>query len=197
VIDLLLITHPDRDHTGGFESISDRFRVGRVGIPSHFRFSEDLAELLEAAEEKRIDVVWIESPSIVSVDGLELILRSAGPGSDNDGSLALLVKAGDGRAVMTGDASSASEQELIPMLDWQAEVLVVGHHGSNTSLSSEWLSEVRPRHAVISCGRGNSYGHPHPKVLARLDEKRIETHRTDTDGTVSFRLGSAGFEPTN
>ena len=87
--------------------------------------------------------------------------------------------------LLTGDAQAKSEQEMLQSgADLQADVLKVGHHGSNSSTSQAFLKTVNPKYAVISAGAGNDYGHPHAETLTRL--KGIEVYRTDLMGTVIF-----------
>ena len=107
--------------------------------------------------------------------------------SDNDGSLAVLFRSGNCDILITGDSSSFGEKLLVketrlPDLD----ILVVGHHGSGNATSEELLSATRPELAVISVGE-NSYGHPDPEVLQRLEQFGCRIYRTDLDGTVIFR----------
>jgi competence protein ComEC len=98
-------------------------------------------------------------------------------------------------AVFTGDAGGIPESVLASRYDWSSQVLHAGHHGSQTSTTDGWLDAVKPKVAVISCGRNNAYGHPHPFVLERLERRNIKTLRTDRDGDIRFDLGPNGFEP--
>ena len=86
--------------------------------------------------------------------------------------------------LFTGDATQSVEKEMLSKFDLSADVLKVGHHGSHTSTSEEFLSEVSPLLAVISCGADNSYGHPHKDVVDLLDSHGIPVCRTDKQGNV-------------
>ena len=95
-----------------------------------------------------------------------------------------------------GDATAVEESHILrswPRDSLRADLLKVGHHGSRTSTSTEWLSAVRPKVAVISAGRGNRYGHPHPEVIARLDAADVpEVWRTDRRGSLCIEIRRDG-----
>jgi len=106
----------------------------------------------------------------------------------NNDSLALRITYGVDSFLLTGDLESPMERLLMaegkPL---HAEVLKVGHHGSKTSTSAEFLAQVAPEVAVISAGFANSFGHPHPTVLGRLEQRHAAILRTDQDGLVTVR----------
>lgn len=87
--------------------------------------------------------------------------------------------------MFTGDSQSSNEAAMIANgYDLSADVLKVGHHGSRTSTSNEFLSKVNPKYAVISCGKNNDYGHPHAETMQRLQAKGVKVYRTDEEGTI-------------
>ncbi|KHF32521.1 ComEC family competence protein [Paenibacillus sp. P1XP2] len=87
--------------------------------------------------------------------------------------------------LLTGDAESASEKDMIASgADLQADVLLVGHHGSNSSTTLSFLKKVNPKYAVIQVGKGNTYGHPKSAILSRLQKQGVEVFRNDRQGTV-------------
>ena len=96
--------------------------------------------------------------------------------------------------LFTGDAPATVEAELASSaLDLRAQVLKVGHHGSRTSTSPEFLRHVQPQLAVISVGRRNVYGHPAPEVVARLEASGIDVRRTDREGTLLIKVSRDGL----
>ena len=107
-------------------------------------------------------------------------------GSDlNDASVGILVEHGSNRFLFTGDAEETAEADILANgQDISADVYKAGHHGSNTASTEEFLQEVNPAYAVISCGEGNSYGHPHAEVLNRFRSMGIDVFRTDEQGTI-------------
>jgi len=101
--------------------------------------------------------------------------------------------------MFTGDSSVASEEDFLNAYPteiasgkFDVEVLKVGHHGSDTSTSEEFLDVIKPEEAVISCGKDNKYGHPHDEVVNRLNENNVNIRRTDTDGSILFYVNEIG-----
>lgn len=197
-IDLLIITHPDSDHVGGIRALSKQFRIGKVVAASHFKTHYDMTMWLNSARFGVNEVEWLKGAAHARLGAATVEITNPGwprETPDNDGSLIVSISLGNGSALITGDASQEVEGRLAGRGDWNTEILKVGHHGSQTSTSTKWLIETSPEFAVVSCGRGNRYGHPHKSVLNRLKEKKIPYFRTDRDGTVSFTIGPNGFEP--
>jgi len=110
----------------------------------------------------------------------------AGRRPQNNDTLVLKLSYGETSALLEGDAEKRIERLMPAGGEVRADLLKVGHHGSATS--SEFLSAVRPRYAVISAGAHNSFGYPRPEVLARLQGLDVATFRTDAHGAVSFYL---------
>ena len=106
---------------------------------------------------------------------------------ENDYSIVLKVSIGGQSLLLTGDASRASEQEMLSLgnvLD--SDVLVIGHHGSSGSTQEEFLDAVSPDYTIVSCGLGNDYGHPAQRVVTLLSDYRLPLYRTDIQGTIDF-----------
>ena len=97
--------------------------------------------------------------------------------------------------MFTGDAEKLSENEITA--DVSANVLKVGHHGSSTSSSDKFIKRVNPEYAVISCGEGNSYGHPHKETIKTLNKYDVEVFRTDTMGTIIAQTDGESLEITD
>lgn len=197
-IDLLLLTHPDLDHIGGLPSVAKRFRIGRVGVPAHFRGHPVLTEVLRQAKLDEGRLWWIDGDyrGRLGAFTVELRIPTFDPESpDNDGSLLMRIAAGKASAVFTGDAGFAEEAELVRRVGdgWRAQILKAGHHGSRSSTSADFLKRVRPREVVVSCGVGNPYGHPNPATLDRVRESGARIARTDREGDVVYVPGEAGF----
>ena len=103
----------------------------------------------------------------------------------NNYSIVTKVSFGEMNIIMTGDAEKAVEKELVKSgINLEAEILKVGHHGSDTSSTSEFLDAVNPQYALISCGVGNIHEHPKEETMQKLEERNIEVYRTDESGTV-------------
>lgn len=184
-IDYIVATHPDADHIGGISGALNEADCGTFycSVTSHDTETfEDMVSYLGDTE--------ITVPSAGDTFYLgEALVTFVGPVSNyddtNNGSLVLRIDYGDTSFLFTGDAETESEDDMIAAgADLSADVLKVGHHGSRSSSSSEFLQEVDPEYAIISVGADNEYGHPTEEVLERLDSIGAEVYRTDEDGSV-------------
>lgn len=113
---------------------------------------------------------------------------------ENANSVVLLVSYRGARILLTGDMEAVGEEWLLAQgVDVRAELLKVAHHGSGYSSTPEFLAAVQPRYALISAGRGNSYGHPDPKTVERLQSAGATVYRTDLQGTITLRTRGEGW----
>lgn len=187
-IDLVLMTHPQLDHFGGFIEVLRQYEVGaflgtgRVGTSGAYR------ELMRVIRERRIPYVALRRGSRIVydntvIDVLSPNARDLASKELNDGCLVLRVATPAARALFTCDAGENIERALAATDDIRADILKVGHHGSRFSSSAGFLNAVRPKVAVIGVGK-NSYGHPTPQALARLANVGAQIFRTDKNGTV-------------
>jgi len=180
----IVVTHDERDHSGGLPGVLDEVSVGRLVLgwpsPSLVRQGREAAgapvPLAEGSEiasgALRLDALW---PPRTLVDGSR-------PADPNTLSLALLARWHGFRMLLTGDA----EAESVPLDPGPIDVLKVAHHGSADSGLGRLLDRSAPALAVISVGAGNSYGHPAPSTLAELEAHRVRTLRTDLDGELTL-----------
>jgi competence protein ComEC len=149
----------------------------------------DFEKLLDAIEAKGIGVINPKPLDEFSVGQVKLTAFAPnGECYDDFNNYSIVLKAvyGNKAFLFTGDAESKSENYVLDKgYDISADVLKVGHHGSKTSTSERFLAAVNPTIAVIGVGKGNSYGHPTPEILARLAERGVAVYRTDLDGIVS------------
>ena len=113
----------------------------------------------------------------------------------NNDSLVLRFQYGNSSALLEGDAEAVVERRMAASHNLRSGLLKVGHHGSATSSTEEFIEAVAPRWAVISVGRGNRFGHPRLATLLRLQEARTATYRTDLSGAVSFYLDGNSISP--
>jgi competence protein ComEC len=199
-IDLLVVTHPHADHVGQFDRVLEAFPVDEVwwsGATTTTRTFERAVAALERSDAR------YEEPragDVTTVGPLTVEILHPGTGDSlrdlNDSSLAMRITYGTFRLVTTGDAERAAEARMVARHRDRlaADVLRLGHHGSATSTSSEFLAAVAPSVAIASAGAGNSYGHPHPDVVARVTERGSVYYGTDTHGTVTVVTDGATFE---
>jgi competence protein ComEC len=195
-IDILILTHPDMDHIGGLAGLSKRVPIGSVVLAEHFKDHAEWRAILQTLPRPPSQIRYIDQETIQLPSGkLELVSPKWLPEEpDNEGSLFLHLKLGNGTAMLTGDASIETEILMAPLADWSAQILKAGHHGSATSTSREWLEEVRPKWTVLSCGSGNSYGHPHASTLWRIHQANAQPLRTDRLDDIRFVLTPDGFK---
>lgn len=183
-LDVVAITHAHADHAGGLTEVSRRF---------------DVAAVLGAFASSTVSIA--EGDRISCGDGVYLeILRYDARAEDSKnphrGALIARVVYGMTSMLLASDSDTAVESELISHYgtSLKSDVLKVAHHGSRTATSEEFLRAVHPRYAVISVGKGNTFGHPHKETLERLKNASVETIRTDEVGSVLFE--SDGSEIT-
>jgi competence protein ComEC len=186
-VDVMVVSHDDRDHTGGAASVLAQVPVGVVltSLPAPHPALARARRVDPCAAGRR----WVWSG--VTFEILHPARRaSARPMRDNARSCVLRVSAG-GRAVLVpADVEADSERELLAGgADLSADVLVAPHHGSRTSSTPAFLAAVHPGHVVVTAGYRNRFGHPHPDVAARYAAAGTTLLRTDRDGAVSFTLG--------
>lgn len=188
-LDYVVATHPHADHIGGMAQVLKAFEVGEIWMPDADSASKTYENLLETIEDKEIPLhVATAGKTILSEESLVISLIA--PCSDryndlNNYSAVVSLTYGKTRFLFTGDAETQSEEEILSSgVSLSADVLKLGHHGSSTSSSEAFVKAVNPKWGVISCGEGNSYGHPHVETLTRFGALGIELLRTDLLGTI-------------
>jgi competence protein ComEC len=203
-LDAVVLTHPHLDHGRGLAAVLEELPVGLLvtnGRPSKEAW---YGRLLDAAQRRGVPIHTgragerIRLPrSSLNVLG-PLAWGGTGPGAGvNDGSLVLRWDSGGARFLLCGDAGFAAEDLLAAWGDeLRADVLKVGHHGSATATSAAWLARVRPRCALISCGRDNRFGHPAPSTLARLEAAGVRAYRTDDGGMLTATVSGGTVRVT-
>ena len=196
-IDLLLLSHPDNDHGGGFGHILREFSVKRVlGVP-HLDLSQSTHRILhDLVDAKDIphELGYAGPIDLTSTARLELLYPFDEASTDlydkdiNNDSLVLKLTCGDLRVLFTGDIGRKVELKLVESgADLGAEIVKVPHHGSKTSSSAEFLDSVRPQYAVFSLGQRNRYRFPSETVLERYHERGCNILRTDQLGAIRLR----------
>lgn len=186
-LDYVVATHPHSDHIGGMADIINTFNVDNFYMTSGITTTQTFDNLLTALENSQAAVHEVMAGDII-LDERDLLVEVVAPkeiADDlNNNSVVIKLTYGDNKFLFTGDAEKSEEDGIWTNI--KCDVLKVGHHGSNTSSTANFLKKVEPTYVVISCGVGNSYGHPDNKVLKRLDERNISVYRTDLQGTIVF-----------
>ena len=196
-IDTLILSHDHHDHIGGAAALLREIEVGELCLPPGFHRSHPFSRLAGTAREQGTAVRLCQWGTRFDVG--ELQVRVVAPRrtdlafDSNDRSVAVVVGKAPYRLLIPGDLQLDGEASLVASpLPLRAEALVLPHHGSLSGSSRAFLSRVRPRHAVVSCGTRNRFGHPHPAVCRRVRGARATLWRTDIDGMI--RLEARGGE---
>jgi competence protein ComEC len=192
-LDYLAITHGDPDHIGGAASLVRDFSAGEVWDGVFVNNHEPTEKLKAVATKRRSAWRALQKGDRLFLGGVELRVHHP-PLPDwerqkvrNDDSLVIELRYGQVSMLLTGDIGREVEQALIPTLDLLPIVVLKSpHHGSGTSSSDDFIKAIKPRVVVISCGRGNPYGHPLPYVLDRYAAAGSQVFRTDRDGQIDL-----------
>ncbi|GBU21227.1 hypothetical protein R80B4_01116 [Fibrobacteres bacterium R8-0-B4] len=189
-IDYVVATHPHTDHIGGLPSAVALFEVKDVLMLDSAYPSPSFNQLITVMKAKGVKYAMPSVGDTFAAGIIRFTVLAPAPKkfSDlNDMSIVVRMVYGETAFLFTGDAEGLSEREMLKGgLTLRSDVLKVGHHGSKSSTTSEFLNAVHPSVAVISCGKKNTYGLPDKEVLARImmPERNITLYRTDEDGTV-------------
>lgn len=184
-IDYVIATHPHSDHIGGMDDVIKKFDIGTFYMPDCSNNTKTFESMVDYLLDKSIPAVVAKSGVVIS-EGGKLKIQIVSPGIDfeelNNYSAVVKLTYGDVSYLFTGDAETIAENSITA--DVKADVIKVGHHGSETSTGADFIKRVSPKVAVISVGKYNDYGHPHKEVVQRLLNRGTTVLRTDRDGTV-------------
>lgn len=186
-IDYMISSHYDSDHLSGLIGCLNAFEVKQVIGSDYVHDSTIYESFMAAVEEKglvveypKVGTQYAFSDAVITILAPEEIKKDS-----NANSVAIKVSYGESDFIFTGDADYKSEKKMIAsgiLLD--CEVLSLSHHGSSSGNSSDFLIATTPEYAVISCGKGNSYGHPHVEVVEMLEAMEVDLFRSDVQNTV-------------
>lgn len=186
-LDYLVLTHTDSDHIGGADVIVTKFDIGQIFMSDFKKDNKTYRELMDSMKYRHMTFI---TPEV----GAEYELGSAiftviAPNDTyedaNNSSMSLILDYGDTSFLFSGDCEEEAEQDMLANgLNLDVDVYQVGHHGSKSSSTEEFLDAMSPEYAVISCEEGNSYGHPHAKTLNNLRARGIRVFRTDEQGSI-------------
>lgn len=200
-IDYLIGTHPHEDHIGGLPEVIRNFEIGKVYLPNKTNNTAIFEELLDEIKNHNLKIT--EGTSGVRIIGNEdlefmILAPSIEYESINDSSIVTKISYNNFSAIITGDAEKESEGNMVKEgYNLKANILRVGHHGSSTSSTKDFLDKVQPTYSVISLGNDNSYGHPHRETIESLEDMDSIILRTDLLGTIVFKTDGNKIELMN
>lgn len=192
-LEYMIITHPHLDHIGAADEVITDFTVLNVIIPECESSTKSWERVLLAIDAKNLSYIPSEAGKTYTIGDASFTIlgpvdaTAVKPSDTNNYSVVVRLDYGSTSFMFTGDAEVDSENEMLahfPASAFKCDVLKVGHHGSTTSTGDAFLKAANPSLAVISCGRGNSYGHPHKEMLDKLQDAGISVLRTDEEGTI-------------
>lgn len=185
-IDVMFISHTDNDHICGINEIIDKFKIDRTVFSDRVKNNE-IIKTLNKAKSK---IFYVNSYGNIKFDediSFEMFATGTNFNDINDDeSLIVCMNYNKRNFLFAGDASVNLENELIDKLHKKYDILKIGHHGSGTSTSQEFLNRINPKIALISVGKGNKFKHPSDSVIERLNANEIKTYRTDETGCISL-----------
>jgi competence protein ComEC len=192
-LDYLAITHGDQDHIGGAWSLVRDFSPLEIWYGTYVNHHQASMRLQRIAVDQRVAWRWLLAADRVELGGVEVRVHHPPPADwqrqkvRNDDSVVLELRYGQVSLLLTGDISREVEDSLIPALDLLPIVILKSpHHGSGSSSSEAFIQKLKPRIVLISCGRGNPFGHPQPYVVQRYRDAGAEIFRTDLDGQIEI-----------
>jgi competence protein ComEC len=197
-LDVLALSHAHSDHMGGMPAVMRNFRPRELWV-SIDPNSDAYRVLLSEAKDFGVQVRHFYAGDQLAWGGTQVTILAPETGYSNprepvnNDSLVMRMQYGKSSVLLEGDAEAPSEREMLAHGRVAAVTLLkIGHHGSRTSTTQEFLDAVAPKDAVVSVGRGNTFGHPRYEVIERIAEARIKLYRTDQFGLTTFLLGRDG-----
>lgn len=192
-LDYAIATHPHEDHIGGMGQVIKNFDIGKFYAPKVTSNTKTFEYMVNQLNNKNLKINIIKPGMGDDIDlGKDTKVEVFSPinsSYDNLNNYSPIIKISykSTSFLFTGDAEKLSEKEVLnKRYDIKSDVLKIGHHGSSSSTSKEFLNEVNPKIAVISVGKNNDYGHPHKETISSLKNKGIKYFRTDEEGTISL-----------
>jgi len=195
-LDLIILTHPHADHLDGLLEVLKRYDADMVmetGVNHSLPEYEEWRKLLKEKEIRVITAKRGQRVRLAESAGLDVLMpfknfSGESPKNIHESMIIAKLYYGLNTALLTGDAEKSLEYQLLFYGDdLDSDILKVGHHGSKTSTSEEFLKAVSPQVAIISAGRKNRYGHPHQEVIDRIRKAGVQARRTDQNGDILIK----------
>jgi competence protein ComEC len=188
-LEIMIATHAHADHIGGLVSVLEKYTVEQIWYDGYSYSSKTFTDFISASEAENAAIHTAKRGDVISTGELSMTVLNPDSTSDdlNNNSIVLAFSYGTVDFLFTGDAENESEASMLssPVISVpDIEILKVGHHGSRTASSAEFLSVLTPEVAIYMAGTGNSYGHPHQETIEALLNIGAQIYGTDTCGTI-------------
>ncbi|MGB5946215.1 MBL fold metallo-hydrolase [Paenisporosarcina sp.] len=198
-IDIVVGTHPHADHIGQIDKIINTFDVEEVWLSGNSSNSQVFNRMLDAIDAKDVGYLEPKAGEVYDIGPMVIeVLNPTGANGDvqND-SVSLRITYGDIVFLFTGDTEEEGERKMISSgQNLKADIFQMGHHGSKTSNTTDFLNKVNPKVAIISVGENNQYGHPHDEVVNRVKDKGIDLYSTHINGTIIVKTDGKTYMVT-
>jgi competence protein ComEC len=187
-LDLLILTHADFDHIGAATDLLQEIKVDQILITPGSELRPEMKKIVKLANQQKIKLTvskigmsWGENG-----ESFKVVSPQDEKYEGNNDSIVIAAEMGGLRWIFTGDLEKEGEDKLLKTFRQKVDVLKVGHHGSSSSTSDQWLKTIQPRIAIISAGRNNLYNHPNPSVIKKLTDRHIKIYSTQKQGMISY-----------
>jgi competence protein ComEC len=198
-LEAVIATHPHSDHIGGLISVLNSFDVLNIWTNGDSTTSQTYSEFMSAVQSEHANTYVARRGDKVNVGGLSFTVLNPDTlnGTTNNNSIVLSLRYGDIDFLFTGDAEKEAEASMlvssvVPVPD--VEILKVGHHGSRTACSNEFIAAAKPEIAVYMAGKGNRYGHPHEGTIRVLCDVGAQIYGTDIHGSIVITTDGEDYE---
>ena len=189
-LDIVIATHLDKDHIGSLDDIITNFNVNKVYTPDQKDDSSHYYNLVKACKNKNLKINYLGKDDSIKISN-DTVINVLSPSyiqdNNNQNSIVFNLEYKDMDFLFTGDCEEPNEIEIVNSFELDnIDFLKVAHHGSNSSSTENFIKDITPSIAVISCGYKNQYGHPHKSTLDTLKKYGAKTLRTDINGDLVF-----------
>ncbi|HHP4595806.1 TPA: ComEC/Rec2 family competence protein, partial [Clostridioides difficile] len=189
-IDIIIATHPDSDHIGSLDNVIKKFNVNSIYMPEQSTDSEAYQNLINSCTDKNLSIQHLYKNDVLNIDNninIYVLSPSYIQEESNLNSIVFKLTFNDNSFLFMGDAEEENEKEILHSFKLNnINFIKIGHHGSNSSSSLEFIKKISPDIAAISCGYKNQYGHPHREVINNLKQNHVSIYRTDRIGDIVF-----------
>ncbi|HGM3254246.1 TPA: ComEC/Rec2 family competence protein, partial [Clostridioides difficile] len=189
-IDIIIATHPDSDHIGSLDNVIKKFNVNSIYMPEQSTDSEAYQNLINSCTDKNLSIQYLYKNDVLNIDNninIYVLSPSYIQEESNLNSIVFKLTFNDNSFLFMGDAEEENEKEILHSFKLNnINFIKIGHHGSNSSSSLEFIKKISPDIAAISCGYKNQYGHPHREVINNLKQNHVSIYRTDRIGDIVF-----------